>query len=126
MVIHNVVRGQKIKSALVESARRLRHEMTKEEKILWEELRRNRLEGLHFRRQQIIGSFIVDFYCHSAGLVVEVDGGVHRTQVERDGERDQALAARGLLALHFSNDLVTHGMDSVLATILEACRKRRT
>ena len=50
--------------------------MTPAEKILWQELRANKL-GVHFRRQQAIAGFIVDFYCHKAGLVVEVDGDIH-------------------------------------------------
>ena len=47
--------------------------MTPAEKLLWQEIRANKL-GVRFRRQQVIQGFIVDFYCHQAGLVVEVDG----------------------------------------------------
>ncbi|MHB8778456.1 MAG: endonuclease domain-containing protein [Anaerolineales bacterium] len=50
-----------------------RRDMTPAEKILWQELRANKL-GVHFRRQQVITGFIVDFYCHKAGLVIELDG----------------------------------------------------
>ena len=57
--------------------------MTPAEKILWNELRANKL-GVHFRRQQVIAGFIVDFYCHKAGLVVEVDGDIHDLQKEED------------------------------------------
>ena len=57
--------------------------MTPAEKILWEELRANKL-GVHFRRQQVISGFIVDFYCHKAALVLEVDGDVHDLQQEED------------------------------------------
>jgi len=66
--------------------------MTPAEKILWKELRTNRL-GVHFRRQQIIQGFIVDFYCHRAGLVVEVDGDVHDLQTEEDERREKVLSA---------------------------------
>ena len=48
--------------------------MTPEEKILWGCLRGNKLNGLHFRRQQVIAGYIVDFYCHSVRLVIEIDG----------------------------------------------------
>jgi very-short-patch-repair endonuclease len=55
--------------------------MTPAERILWQELRGNKL-GAHFRRQQIIAGFIVDFYCHKVALVIEVDGDVHDLQKE--------------------------------------------
>lgn len=65
-----------------ERARTLRRVMTPAETCLWEQLRGNRCAGLHFRRQQVIDGFIADFYCHDAGLVVEVDGGVHKQQAD--------------------------------------------
>jgi len=57
--------------------------MTPAEEILWQELRGNKI-GVHFRRQQIIAGFIVDYYCHKAALVVEVDGDIHDLQQEED------------------------------------------
>ncbi|MBC6941031.1 MAG: DUF559 domain-containing protein [Chloroflexi bacterium] len=57
------------------------------EKILWKELRASKL-GVYFRRQQVIQGFIVDFYCHMAGLVIEVDGDVHDLRKEEDERRD--------------------------------------
>jgi very-short-patch-repair endonuclease len=54
--------------------------------------------GVQFRRQQVIDGFIVDFYCHAARLVVELDGTVHERRIEYDVERDQTLAARGRMA----------------------------
>ena len=71
MPAKNIVTGQKVNRSKVQYAKELRRNMTEEEKILWRHLRANRLHGFHFRRQQIIGKFIVDFYCHAAGLVVE-------------------------------------------------------
>ncbi|MBK9210147.1 MAG: DUF559 domain-containing protein [Anaerolineales bacterium] len=68
-----MVTGQHVTEYKLERARELRRDMTPAEKILWEELRRNKL-GVHFRRQQVIERFIADFYCHSASLVIEVDG----------------------------------------------------
>ncbi len=58
----------------------MRQEMTLAESILWNELRRNQIEGFHFRRQQILYGFIADFYCHHAGLIVEADGKYHEDQ----------------------------------------------
>ena len=73
MPVKSINPGQKINPEKLERARILRSEMTPVEKILWQELRRSKL-GSHFRRQQVIAGFIVDFYCHSAGLVTELDG----------------------------------------------------
>ena len=59
--VRNVVVGQKVSEENKQRARELRAEMTKAEKVLWERVRANRLDGFHFRRQQIIDGFIVDF-----------------------------------------------------------------
>ena len=75
MPLKNIVTEQKVTKEKQQRAKELRHDMTPAEKILWEELRANRL-GVHFRRQQVIAGFIVDFYCHKSALVVEVDGDI--------------------------------------------------
>lgn len=95
--------------------------MTPEEAALWAELRTNRLCGPHFRRQQVIDGFIVDFYCHTARLIVEVDGGVHATQGQYDAARDEWLQARGFSILRFTNDEVTGNLANILAQIASAC-----
>ena len=95
--------------------------MTPEEGILWQHLRTNRLGGWHFRRQQVIDGFIVDFYCHKAGLVVELDGSIHDGQTEYDVDRDQALESRGLRVLRIKNEDVHQDMELVLARILDVC-----
>jgi len=60
--------------------------------------------GVRFRRQQVIAGFIVDFYCHKAALVVEVDGDVHDLQQEEDAKREKALRELGLRIIRFGND----------------------
>lgn len=75
----NIIVGQKITPQKRELAKQLRQNMTPAEQVLWQELRANRLEDYHFRRQQIIDGFIVDFYCHRAALIIEVDGPIHKT-----------------------------------------------
>src|SRR5438270_8057 len=65
-----------------ERARQLRRTMTPAETALWNHLRAGRLDSVHFRRQQIIDGFIADFYCHAAGLVIEVDGDIHAAQID--------------------------------------------
>ena len=100
------------------SARSLRRNMTPAEKVLWQELRTNKL-GSHFRRQQVIAGFIVDFYCHSAGLVIELDGDIHREQLEYDAGRDKVLMDMGLRVVRFSNDEVLITMPKVLIQVNE-------
>jgi very-short-patch-repair endonuclease len=95
--------------------------MTPAERILRDHLRANRLQGLHFRRQQIIAGFIVDFYCHSAALVIELDGDIHRRQPDYDAERDRVLATRGLRILRIPNDGVHHDFPAILARIAATC-----
>ncbi len=111
-----IVRGRGSSRAKDARAREMRSHPTAEEELLWERLRRNGL-GVHFRRQQIIDGFIVDFYCHSAGLVVEVDGPIHEQQASYDEERDAILAARGLRLFRVSNEQVRANLPSVLAEI---------
>ncbi|HEY3285247.1 MAG TPA: DUF559 domain-containing protein [Armatimonadota bacterium] len=103
-------------------AKRLRGHMTNAEQILWLRLRANRLDGWHFRRQQIIDGLVVDFYCHQARLVVELDGDVHEGREEYDAARDQALRSRGLTVLHFSNDQALDETDEVVREIRERLR----
>ncbi len=120
MSTRHIVRGQKINPDKHQRAKALRRNMTPAEQRLWSALRRNQLDGFHFRRQQIIDGFIVDFYCHAAGLVVEVDGPIHDRRSEYDAGRDRALAARGLRILRFRNEEVMQEMEHVLERIRAA------
>jgi very-short-patch-repair endonuclease len=115
----NVVLGQRVREGKVQRSREFRQNMTAGETALWGLLRANRFRGLRFRRQQIIDEFIVDFYCHAAGLVIEVDGAVHAELAGYDVERDRILSARGLRVLRFTNAEVIQRPDAVL-TRLEA------
>src|SRR5919108_2281124 len=121
MPVNNIVIGQKVSRELQERARELRKNMTPAEKILWEKLRHNRLNGLQFRRQQIINPYIVDFYYHAKTLVVEVDGDIHDLQQDYDAERSTYLIARGFRMLRVRNDDVKENLLSVLRKISEAC-----
>ncbi len=122
MPVKNIVIGQKVNPAKAQRARELRQNMTPAEAVLWQALRANRLGGIHFRRQQIIAGFIVDFYCHAASLVIEVDGGIHLQQVETDRERERILVERGLRVLRFQNEQVLNDLAGVLTHILAACQ----
>ncbi len=91
--------------------------MTPAERLLWQALRRNAANGLHFRRQQVIAGFIADFYCHAAALIVEVDGSVHETQTESDAERDAILSSLDLRVLRISNDELMSDLPGVVRKI---------
>jgi very-short-patch-repair endonuclease len=97
--------------------------MTPAERRVWERLRANRLNGLRFRRQQVIDGFIADFYCHTVAVVVEIDGPVHEAREGYDGERDRIFSARGFLVLRFTNAEVEGDLDSVIERIAAACRR---
>lgn len=115
----NIIIGQKVSPEKIKRAKELRQNMTPTEKILWQQLRAKRFKGLKFRRQQIIEGFIVDFYCHSLGLVIEVDGKIHEQQIKYDRNRDKILLSKDLRILRFTNEQVIKNIESVLNSIVE-------
>ena len=116
-----IIRNQIITPEKRELAKEFRRNMTPAEKLLWAKLRTNRLNGYHFRRQQIIDGFIVDFYCHSVGLVVEIDGPIHQQQKDYDRERTRILKERGLHLIRFQNQDVMNELNSTLNKIVTVC-----
>ena len=107
-----------------ENARRLRRNATSPQRMLWNRLRGGRLAGLKFRRQQPIGPYIVDFFCHEVGLVVEVDGRSHDEPGKEDSQREAFLQERQQLqVLRVSNDDVLKETEAVLFAILRAAEK---
>ncbi len=122
MPARGIITGQKVSSAKAERAKQLRRRMTRAEQLLWQALRRSSLEGLHFRRQQVIAGFIVDFYCHEAGLVVELDGSIHEEQLENDAERDTVISGMGLRVLRISNAEVVSDLAGVVRKIVAYSR----
>jgi very-short-patch-repair endonuclease len=94
--------------------------MTLAERLLWERLRNNGIGDYHFRRQQIIAGFIVDFYCRRAGLIVELDGPVHDRNPEADAERDAILKGMGFEITHFNNEDVFGDINGVIRRIMQA------
>ena len=107
--------------ATVANARRLRKDMSKPEMILWHGLRTGGLDGLKFRRQHPIGPYVLDFYCSSLRLAVEVDGYDHciGSRPRRDLIRDQWLAASGVRTLRIPARYVMTSVDGVLSGIRE-------
>jgi len=123
--MRGILSGQKISDEKRLRAIELRRNPTLHEAILWPHLRASRLGGFHFRRQQIIAGFIVDFYCNPASVVVELDGHVHHKQTGYDQERDSVLIGLGLTVLRFTNQQIENDLESVLSTILEACSQSK-
>ena len=107
------------------TARRLRRDMTPQERKLWYEYLRT--YPVKFYKQRIIESFIVDFYCHEIGLVIELDGSQHGIDdsVEYDVERTKFLEALGLTAVRYWNHDVLSRADVVLEDLLNVCCELR-
>ena len=114
-------RTRRLPPAIRQRSRSLRHPQTPAESKLWSRLRGCQLVGLKFRRQHPIGAFIVDFYCASHRLVVEIDGESHAAQVEYDRARTDWLQANGYRVIRFTNAEVNHQLESVLEAILRDC-----
>ncbi len=108
-------------------ARRLRRKMTRAEVALWQALRGKQLDGLKFRRQQVIGPYIVDFFCASSRLIVELDGGVHADEDAQahDAQRDQWIAAQDLRIVRIPNSVVMDDLSAALVLIAQAARFSR-
>jgi very-short-patch-repair endonuclease len=101
---------------MTDRARRLRAEMTPYERILWKHLRRSAL-GCRFRRQHVLGCYIVDFACLERRLVIEVDGCQHAEQQSYDEQRTRWLTAEGYRVLRFTNDEVHSQLEAVVEEI---------
>ena len=116
-------RGSRRKPGQTDRARAMRHDGTKEEALLWIELKAKRLGGHHFVRQLPIGTYIADFACRKAHLVVEVDGSQH-AESKSDQRRDAYLRSLGWSILRFWNHDVLRRRTSVCETILAALEGR--
>ena len=110
---------------LKQPSRDLRNNMTDAELLLWKRLRRKQILGLQFYRQKPILNYIVDFYCPSANLVLECDGGQHykKDGLEADRVRDEALAELGLMVLRFDNLQILNEIDGVVEVISDTVRQ---
>jgi very-short-patch-repair endonuclease len=111
---------------LKQPARDLRNSQTEAEEWLWRSLRRKQIHGVQFYRQKVLLSFIVDFYCAAAKLVVELDGAHHyeADYTEKDAERDRLLGALGLRVLRFENRAALHETEVVLGVIADVVKER--
>ena len=99
--------------------RNLRTHLTPAEAKLWTYLQRSQLAGRKFRRQHSVACYILDFYCSSEKLAIELDGAVHDGEAAQtyDTERGIFLTAFGINVLRFENYLVFQNPEGVLAEI---------
>ena len=104
---------------LAPRARHMRIEPTRSEAMLWSALRGAQL-GVRFRRQVVLGPFIVDFFAPSANLVVEVDGGIHHASRPHDAARDAAFASRGIRVVRVDAELVESDLARAVACVRAA------
>ena len=112
------------KPDIMEAARILRKNMTFHEKLLWEKLKLKQINGLRFRRQHPINIFIVDFYCHEAKLVVEIDGDIHLQRKEYDAGRSAEMKKYCIKVIRFKNSEVENNIENVIKRIENEIEKR--
>ena len=110
-----------MKDKIATIAKTLRKKSTDAENVLWKQLRRKQLEGLKFRRQQPIDNYVVDFVCFKKRIVIEVDGGQHSIERDKDSERDNYLVINGFKVLRFWNNEVLQNIEGVLEIIRKSC-----
>lgn len=103
--------------ALKEKARELRKAGNLSEVLLWNKVKQKQMLGFDFTRQQVIGNYIVDFYCPKLNLVIEIDGVSHEFKGEYDEKREGFLKSLDLKVLHFNDLDVKKSLDTVLEQI---------
>ena len=107
---------------LIEKAKEMRNNPTPAEDALWQSLKSKNL-GYKFRRQHLIADYIVDFVCLSKNLVIEVDGGIHNAQQEKDAARTAVLNGLGYEVIRFKNEKVLGDIDTVLDDIVQKLKQ---
>lgn len=107
-------------SNLTRYAKKLRKNSTKAENILWSKLRARQFEGIKFRRQQPIENYIVDFVSFEKRIIIEIDGGQHAKETEKDRKRDECLTGKGFIVLRFWNNDVLENIEATLEIIRKA------
>jgi very-short-patch-repair endonuclease len=109
------------KKYLKDQRKELRNNSTSAEAVLWTLLKKSQLCGRKFRRQHSIGKYIVDFYCPTEKLAIELDGHFHFTQYGLDGDekRTKFLTTQGVKVLRIENKYVFINQEAVLRLISE-------
>jgi very-short-patch-repair endonuclease len=116
------------KPIIFERAKAMRKNMTQAEKTVWELLKSKNMLGLRFKPQHPIDIFIADFYCHPLKLVIEVDGGIHKSvdQREYDIGREAELERWGIKVIRFTNEEIENDISHIQNEIERICLERRS
>ena len=103
---------------IFENAKALRLNQTEAEKKMWEYLKLKPL-GYKFRRQHPLKTFIADFYCHQAQLIIEIDGGIHKDKnvAKCDSVRQEILESEGIRFLRFTNEDVEQRFEKIKSSV---------
>ncbi len=111
----------KVSERQLARAKQLRQTMTRAETLLWRYIKAHRIGDLGFRRQVPIGPYIADFACHSARLIVELDGESHdfASRRKQDEKRDAWFASQGYAVVRFTNDQALANLEGVVQVIRE-------
>jgi very-short-patch-repair endonuclease len=111
-----------------EKRQKLRNNMTKAEKMLWDKIKGKQIESCKFRRQYSVAQFIIDFYCPELKLAIEIDGESHFQEdaVKYDQQRQIFIESAGIIFLRFTNNEVFENLNSILEIITEKIRELRT
>lgn len=99
---------------LKQRARKLRRAGNLSEVLFWNQVKRKQCLGLDFDRQTVIGNYIVDFYCKSLGVIIEIDGQSHENKEEYDQRRDKYLEGLSLIVLHIPVIEVFRNMENLM------------
>ena len=105
--------------SLKDRARQLRRTATLSEMLFWMSVNKKKFHGIDFDRQKIIGNYIVDFYIESFGLVIEIDGGIHKYQEDYDENRTAYLESSGLKVYRIGDESVRFSMRNVLVNLTD-------
>ena len=103
----------------LKNAKKMRSNMTPAETKMWRFLRGKRFQGLKFKRQVLIGNYIVDFLCENKKIIIEIDGGQHNEElnIQSDNNRTHYLENNGYKVLRFWNDEVMKNINGVMEVI---------
>ena len=115
-----------MKSLAVQTARKLRKQSTRAERIFWKVVRHRNINNKKFNRQFPIyfeyegqkRFFIADFYCHERKLIIEIDGGIHEQQKDYDELRTAIINELGMKVIRFKNELVMNNLDEVIKELM--------
>ncbi len=116
----SLARFQRVSDEKKEQARDFRKGATPHEDFAWKALKAKRLMGLKFRRQQVFGRYVLDFYCPALRLGLEIDGAAHDDAGEYDAIRDAYMAERGIEIVRIRNDELTEEkLRAILSKIMQ-------